>query len=209
MDNHMYGNPIMPQQNATAEYWNRKTIDTNLAVEKEWRMNEAKLSLAYRKMSMQEWRKEQQKTRHESVAIAENGEIKRTVENAIVKVPECSCVNFQVVCLVEVVSTEGDEGLYQLRLRIGQKVKTLVLDAKKMGSPIYFGRKLTEAGAVILLNKRRDRESFLVQLWSLLLSLCKERILAPTCVGWNKIRGKFKFVEEEAMLWKEMQKSAK
>ncbi len=204
-----YGNPLMPQQNATAEYWERKAIDTNMAVDKEWRLNEAKLALAYGKMTLQELRKEQQKTRHESIAIAENGEIKRTVENAIVKVPECSCVNFQFVSLAEMVSTEGEEGLYRLRLRIGQTVKTLVLDAQKIGNPKYFARKLTEAGATILLDKQRDRENFLVQLWSLLLSLCKTRVLVPACVGWNKDQGKFNFVEEEAMLWEEMKKFAK
>lgn len=209
MYDQMYGNQITPQQNGTADYWNRKAINTNMAVDKEWRLNEAKLSLAYGKMTLQEWRKEQQKMRHECVSISENGEIKRTVENAIVKVPECSCVNFQFISLVEMLSTEGDEGLYRLQLRIGQNVKTFVLDAKKMGSPKYFTRKLTEAGATILLDKQRDRENFLVQLWSLLLSLCKERVLVPTCVGWNKVRGKFKFVEEEAMLWEEMKKSAK
>lgn len=205
----MYDHQMMPQQNVTAEYWNRKAIEINVAVEKEWRLNEAKLALAHQKMTLQEWRKEQQKTRHESIAISKNGEIKRTVENAIVKVPECSCVNFQFISLAEVVSTEGEEGLYRLQLRIGQAVKVLVLDAQKMGSPTYFVRKLTEAGAVILLDRRRDRENFLVQLWSLLLSLCRERILVPTCVGWNKVQGRFRFVEEEVMLWGEMKKSAK
>ena len=89
----------MEQQNRLSEYWSRKAIERDMAIDKEWKLNDAKMALAYRKAELQEWKKERQKARYESVAISENGEIQRTVQNAFVKVPDYNCVNFQFVQL--------------------------------------------------------------------------------------------------------------
>lgn len=200
---------LMEQQNRLSEYWSRKAIERDMAIDKEWKLNDAKMALAYRKAELQEWKKERQKARYESVAISENGEIQRTVQNAFVKVPDYNCVNFQFVQLRTVISTEGDEGIYQLQLQIGKAVKVIILDSEKIGNPAYFFRKLIESGGVIFMSKKRERENFLIHLWALLLSLCKAKIIVPAHVGWNIFQGKYKFVEEGDMLWEDLLKLAK
>ena len=200
---------FVEQQNRLAEYGYRKAIERDMAIDKEWKMNDAKMSLAYRKIELQEWRKEKQKARYESVAISENGEIQRTVHNAIVEVPDYKCVNFQFIQLSTMVSTDGDRGLYQLQIQIGKKLKRIILYEKKMGNPTYFFRKLTEAGSVILITKKRERENLMIHLWSLLLSLCESEYIVPTHVGWVAFQGKFRFVEEEEILWKDLSEQAK
>ena len=48
----MYENAMASQQNAMAEYWNRKAIDTNMSVAKEWQLNEAKLARVFDTFSL-------------------------------------------------------------------------------------------------------------------------------------------------------------
>jgi len=124
--------------------------------------------------------------------------------------PQQRVSNFRFGIIFNLVSPEGEGGIYGLQLIVNEKDKYIFLDAEKIGKPNYFLKKITAKGGQLLVDKRVQRENILIRFWAILYDLCQETIVIPTHRGWMKKQNdEYKFVKEGEMLWEDVLRQAK
>ncbi len=199
----------IPAQERLNEASIRDQMELNKLAVREQILNSAKLELSERKMQMQEYRRAVKSTNYTVVSISQIGVPKIEVKNDLITLPERSIANFRFDDIVELVSSDGEKGIYGLRISIEGTPIQVFLNAEKMGKPEYFMRKLTMVGGQILADKEKDRRNILISLWAELRRRCNQTLIVPVAAGWIKEETSYRFVKEGAVLWDQIIRRAK
>lgn len=163
------------------------------------------------KLHYAETRRENRLAQCEEVNISESGELTVHTKNLHIKSQERKICNFSNPCLIEMRSTEGDEGLLALEINISGNIRTAVLLKKKIFQVDYIEEKLGMLGAMFMASSSFRRHCYVRNFVAALLSNgISNIIILPTHIGWNRLPdGEWKFTEREEQTWKECQKLAK
>ncbi|MGN0512886.1 MAG: hypothetical protein ACI4GD_01310 [Lachnospiraceae bacterium] len=191
-------------------YVRKKQMDNDMAVEREWAINKERIYLAQRKVQLNEYHKENAKARYVEVLVDVDGQLKYEVHNPLLKVPTREIANFRIIQLTELRSSEGEEGIYLLKIQVGEVMRDIYISSDKAGNPKYFLKKITSVGGRIFANKATEQMAILEGLWSTLVACCQEKRVIPSHCGWIRSEeDKFIFVESGETLWKEVMQKAK
>lgn len=196
------------------ERLNELQIKSQIELEKESAkiriQNDARLDFEQRKMCLQESRRQIRAASYTVIRIEENGALQATVKNALLDLPSRPIANFDVGVMMNLVSSQGDRGIFGLQLVIGNTPKNVYLNAQKMNKIEYFLGKITSAGGRIFADTEKIRKNIAISLWTELLKRCAETVIVPANRGWIRDgKNHYRYVEKEAILWDEILRRAK
>lgn len=188
----------------------RKQIELSNEVAKANFRNDSRMELERRKMCLQEYKRQLRAVSYTEVSLKEDGTIEAKEKNAIVNLPKIPISNFSFEAIANLVSSDGECGIYGLELIIDNKQVQIFLNAHKMGRPEYFMKKITEVGGRIFADTNKKSRNIIIGLWSELRKQCKDTVVVPTHIGWiTDKQERYRFVEEGRMLWSDVIKRAK
>ena len=191
-------------------YVYKKRVDNAMAIERECAITEERMYLAQRKVQHREYCKENARARYIEILIDADGQLKYEVHNPLLKVPPREIANFRISGLTELRSSEGEEGIYLLKIQVGEVMRDIYISSDKAGKPKYLLKKITSVGGRIFTNKATEQMAILEGLWSTLVACCQEKRVIPSHCGWIRSEeDKFIFVESGEILWKEVMQKAK
>lgn len=187
----------------------RDQMELNKLVAREQILNNSKFELTERKMQLQEYRRAVKNASYTKVSVSEEGEIKTEVKNDLLALPKRPIANFLFDDIVELVSSDGERGIYALGLTIDGRQEQIFLRDERMGKTEYFLKKITSVGGRLFVDREKDRRNILIGIWSELRRRCSKKMIIPVARGWLKEENEYKFIKEGALLWDEISRRAR
>ena len=123
--------------------------------------------------------------------------------------PKRPIANFLFDDIVELVSSDGERGIYALGLTIDGRQEQIFLRDERMGKTEYFLKKITSVGGRLFVDREKDRRNILIGIWSELRRRCSKKMIIPVARGWLKEENEYKFIKEGALLWDEISRRAR
>lgn len=173
-------------------------------------IEQTRLNFAAAKLRMKEEEAERKKQIFEQIGIDEEGNITLITKNLTISPKKRSLCNMKSPALTKLVRVKAQEDcIFCMSCLVNEKWEKIYLAEEKLGNGGYILKKITSAGGIFYLEKQSACKRFAVDLISILLLGAKE-VFVPDTPGWMKLpSGKFKFVEEEDLSWKWIQKKSR
>lgn len=207
-----YNQPVIPAQMQAelAVHQQKQIISANMRISEEAEKANIRENMEMRKELRKEYRRECNRASYCEMVIDEDGQISILPRNKLVEIPKRQVVNFQFVDIYELMSIEGDSGIFLLEMEIEKRKVRLYMDGVKAGNAEYLMKKIVSAGGEIFMQKKSDKEALLQSLWAILRRKCRKTQLYSTHAGWIKLQnGGYQFIGEGAVLWKDIVEMAK
>lgn len=188
---------------------NGRRAELDYAVMKERLINNEKLDLAQKKLSLREINKEMEKSKYYKIIVGEDGGLEVMVKSAIADIFKRKLSNLRFPELVKLKSSDGDEGIYILKFKIAEVEKEIYIESSKVGKEGYLMNKILAVGGEIYTRRKDEAETLIKNLWTALISQCQGVAIVPVHHGWiREVEGTYRFVEEDEILWKQLKDMA-
>ena len=153
---------------------------------------------------------ENKKKQTDEVAFRENGELEIVTVNLDIEAKKRKVCNFIHPKLTRLYTEGESEEFFVLECVVGGRETEVFFSAEKAGDPLYLLKKLNAKGCEICAPSRRLQEEYATKIWALLLNTSSSECNVPSEYGWRILPdGTMEFIDENAMLWRDIKKWAK
>lgn len=137
----------------------------------------------------------------QQVQISTNGQIFVTTKNLSPNIGPRELTNMHSPRLIEFSSLRDEDNIiWCVCCQVGEKPKSIFLNAKKTGMESYLVQQF-QAQGVIFYVKQREKGQMIHQILAQLMRTNFERKVLPEYPGWVRVHGQWSFYKEDQLTW--------
>ncbi len=192
-------------QNRMAEDSYQDTREIQKTEAKEMIRGNAKLALQMQKAQLRQREEEEKRGVYEEVTIGEDGNTYIVTRNLQIETKAREVTNMRfprMYCAARRSCVE--EYIFILDCQISGKSRIVYFDPRRIGSGTYILGKMAAAGIEIYAEGAREKE-YARKMLCQLVKYAAQTVI-PDEPGWIEADGKFSFIPEGSMTWREIKK---